>query len=115
MTNRIVSKLSSNSGESIAELLISILVSVLGITLLAIMIQTSSRLILSSTEKIKQYTADENKIVSRDIDEQDIEKGQANFVDSNNKPYRFYKGSGLIEVNIYKMSYGNKEIIAFGK
>ena len=115
MTNRVVSKLTSNSGESIAELLISILISVLGITLLAIMIQASSKLILSSTEKIKQYTANENKIVSRDFDEQDTEKGQANFVDSNNKPYRFYKGSGLIEVKIYKMSFGNKEIIAFGK
>ena len=115
MTNRVMKKLSSNSGESIAELLISILISTLGIALLAIMIQTSSKQILSSSEKIKNYTASENKIVLRDFDEEGVETGQANFVDSNNKPYRFYRGSGLIEVKVYKMTYGNKEIMAFGK
>ena len=115
--DRIVKKLKNNSGESIAELLISILISVLGITLLAIMIQTSSKMILSSTEKIREYTDSktsecENSIIKRT---NSIGSFQANLVDSDNKAYRFYQGSGQLNVNVYKMALGKFEIIAFGK
>ena len=112
---RIVRKLGNSKGESIAELLISILVSVLGITLLAIMIQTSSKLILSSTVKIQEYTVEENKIVNKKGDPVDDDE-DAIIIDNENKVYKLYKGSGNgIKVNLYEMTLGTKKIVAFEK
>ena len=109
--HRIVKKLGNNSGESIAELLISILVSVLGITLLAIMIQTSSRLILSSTAKIKDYAVKENRIVKKE--DTPNEECNVNLLDGESRLYNLYKDCGQLKVNVFEMTFGKKKIIAF--
>ena len=112
--HRIVKKLGNNSGESIAELLISILVSVLGITLLAIMIQTSSRLILSSTAKIKDYAVKENRIVKKE-DTPD-EECNVNLLDGDSsRLYNLYKDCGQLKVDVFEMTFGKNKIIAFEK
>ena len=110
---RIVRKLGNNSGESIAELLISILISVLGITLLAIMIQTSSKLILSSTKKIMKYAESENKLINKS----DSPAGDSvvEIMDTAGRLYKLYKNCGNLEVNLYEMAFGEKKIIAFEK
>jgi hypothetical protein len=110
--HRIVKKLGNNSGESIAELLISILVSVLGITLLAIMIQTSSRLILSSTAKIKDYAVKENRIVKKE-DTPD-EECNVNLLDGDSsRLYNLYKDCKPLKADVFEMPFGKKKIIAF--
>ena len=102
--DRIVKKLKNNSGESIAELLISILISVLGITLLAIMIQTSSKLILNSKKKIEEYTEKENKIVIRDNSVKDETKHQANLkLSGATSGTPLYKDSGLLYAYVYNL------------
>lgn len=115
--NKIIGKLNNNKGESIAEILIAILVSVLGIAMLAMMIQTSSKQILSSSKKIKEYVADEIKIVERDSRVSDDNEYQANLwtTDPSPKPVSFYRGSGQLFAYVYKIEFGNIDIITFEK
>ena len=115
--NKIFGKLNNNKGESIAEILIAILVSVLGITMLAMMIQTSSKQILSSSKKIKDYVADEIKIVERDSRASDGGEYQANLwtTDPSPKSVSLYKGSGQLYAYVYKIEFGNNSIITFEK
>ena len=116
--NRAFKKLKNNSGESLAEVLIALLVASLGITLLAVMIHTSSRLVLKSSEKIKNYTADEVKIVKRS---NSGERHQVNLVLVNpyddtaeNEEYPYFTyNCGQLYANVYKMTFGNTDIITF--
>ena len=110
---RVFRKLGNNSGESIAELLIAILVSVLGITLLAIMIQTSARLIFSSTAKIQEYTLNENKIVQKT--EEPVVTANVVLFENESNTISLYKDCGQLEVKVFEMEYGNRKIIAFEK
>ena len=58
-------KLKSQLGESIAEVLIALLISSLGMLLLASMIATSARLISKSKDRINQYVEAENNLVEQ--------------------------------------------------
>ena len=48
-------KIHSNKGDSIAEVLIALLISALALVMLASMITTSSKLIISSKSKLEDY------------------------------------------------------------
>ena len=109
-----IRKLKNNKGESIAEILLAILVSVMGITLLAIMIQTSSKLILSSSERIKAYSEDERKIVSR-ANSDDVADANLWVDEETPKPVAIYKGCGQLKAKIYEIEFGNLKIITFEK
>ena len=60
-----VKRLRSTKGESISEVLIALLISTLGIMLLAGMINASANMITKSKDKIKDYVAKENGIVAQ--------------------------------------------------
>ena len=61
----ICSKLKSQSGESLSEVLIAVLVSTLGLTLLAGMITSSVKIIQSSKKNFNVYMDEENKLVEQ--------------------------------------------------
>ena len=58
-------KLTSNRGESIGEVLVALLISSLGLMLLALMISTSSRLVSNSKKAMQEYAEGEKIIVER--------------------------------------------------
>ena len=63
---KLVKKLKSQVGESLGETLIALLISVLGITLLAMMIQTSSNLIKKGNEQFIGYIEKDIALVEQD-------------------------------------------------
>ena len=60
-----LTKLKSQKGETIAELLVALLIAALALTMLAAMISSSSKVILRSMDSMVKYVAAENEIVSR--------------------------------------------------
>ena len=60
-----VKRLKSKKGESISEVLVALLLSTLGIMLLAGMINASANMITKSKDKIKDYVEAENGIVAQ--------------------------------------------------
>ena len=58
----IIKKFKSQNGESIVETLVALLISVLSINMLAMMIQTSTNLIIKSDQKLNKYIKKEKKI-----------------------------------------------------
>ncbi len=59
-------KLNSKRGESIAEVLVALLISSLGLALLAVMIASSVRMIETGRETVAEYVEAENALVTRD-------------------------------------------------
>ena len=64
MRNRIAGKLKSNSGESIAETLVAVLIAAFALLMLAGTINTASNLITNSKAKLKTYYEGNNKLAS---------------------------------------------------
>ena len=55
-------KLTNRKGETIAETLVALTIAAIGLVLLASMIQSSSNMIATSSEQVKRYVAEENRI-----------------------------------------------------
>ena len=100
------SKLQNNRGDSIAEVLVALLISALALVMLASMITSSSKMILSSKTKMNAYYSESSNYASPSADggqvtiTVDIDKGEDNPV----------KECGI---NYYKTS--NDEISGFQK
>lgn len=62
--NSMVKKLRSRAGESIAEVLVALLISVLGVSLLVGMIGVSTRVINNSTEAMHRQYAKANALLT---------------------------------------------------
>ncbi len=62
---RLLAKLCSRRGESIAEALIGLLIAALALTLLAGMIGTSSHMVLKSEADMSEYISGQNALNSR--------------------------------------------------
>ena len=62
-------KLINRRGETIAETLVALLISAIGMVLLASMIQSASRMIASSQEQVKLYMSEENRLVEQPTDD----------------------------------------------
>jgi len=62
---RIRKKLNSARGESIAEVLVALLISALGLALLAVMITSSVRIIERGRKAVADYVVQENALVER--------------------------------------------------
>ena len=58
-----IRKLKSKKGESLAETMIAVLISALGLLMLASMIEHGSRLIAQSNNTIQTYVREENEII----------------------------------------------------
>ena len=66
MTNKIILKIKSNSGESIAETLVAVLIAAVGLLMLAGTINAASNLITKSQNTLNRYYEANNKVESRD-------------------------------------------------
>ena len=65
MTNKIFVKIKSNSGESIAETLVAVLIAAVGLLMLAGTINTASNLITKSQNTLNTYYKANNRIEKR--------------------------------------------------
>ena len=63
--NRIRKKLRGQAGETIAETLVALLISVLALTMLAGAVSTASRIITQSEERMKDYYSATDDMVNR--------------------------------------------------
>jgi hypothetical protein len=79
-----VKKLTSKKGETIAETLVALTIAAIGLVLLASMIQSSSRMIASSSEQVKRYVAEENRIaVQPPFEEVTVDPGETSVKDGS--------------------------------
>lgn len=65
MLKKLKSRLKGQQGESIAEVLIAVLVSAVGLTLLALMISTTARTVTYSKTTIKTYVSESNRLAEK--------------------------------------------------
>ena len=109
MKKQLLKKLKSNSGESIAETLVAVLIAALALLMLAGTINTASRLITTSKTKLDAYYK-ENNALSEHSDSSLIGRDHTVTVSSG--------GTGLIScsVNLYQNdSLGKEAIVAFSR
>ena len=100
--NKMMQKLRSRAGESISEVLIAMLVSALGLAMLAGVITTSTRIITKSRETVKTYTQAENALESHDADSLEAKSGTVVFA--------YGDGSDRFDSVNYSVNYGSKTI-----
>ncbi len=110
-------KLRSRCGESIAEVLIALLIAALGLTLLAAMITSASRMIRMSKQNMEAYTATQNALVSRPSasinDVITVDSGKKATVST--KLTEDYDTDAGISVKSYTISVTGKSVIAYAK
>lgn len=75
---RIAARLKDKKGETLMELLFAMLISSLGMIILAGMIVASTNIIKRGNEVLKSYVTEENKIVAQDT-ASETETGSATF------------------------------------
>ena len=106
----IFKKIRNNNGESIAETLIALLVAALGLIILASAINSTSKIITTSNNKIKEYN-EKDKIVVQQKVETDTTAGTISF---NNEKISYESGSIDIDIYIFKNDVMNSnEVISF--
>lgn len=107
----IIVKLKSQGGESLGETLIALLISILGITLLAMMIQTSSNLIRKGSEQFESYITKENELVKKGSSTYEGQVFISNSTDIN-KIYSINNIS-MYDVYYYKNEINDIEVISY--
>jgi Tfp pilus assembly protein PilV len=66
MMKKMRSRLRSQKGESIAEVLVAVLVSMVALTMLALMITATTKMVIRSRAKMDEYVMDNNELVEKD-------------------------------------------------
>lgn len=115
---KLIRKLKSQAGESLGETMIALLISILGVALLAMMINTSANLIKKGDDQFNNYIGKENKLVEK-VEETNTLKGQV-YITSANNSTNFYRVDNDItivnskyDVNYYKNELNNIEVISY--
>ena len=115
MAEKIKSKLNSKSGESITEVLVALLISSLGLLLLAGMISSTNRIVSRSKEATRNYVEQINTLVEQGTSS---ETGTVSFSDGVSTKltnisgktigvtYYTNKQTGSTPVTAYKKSEG---------
>ena len=110
-------KLRSRCGESIAEVLIALLIAALGLTLLAAMITSASRMIRMSKANMAAYVTAQNALVSRPSASIDdvitVDTGKKATVST--KLTDDYDTAAGISVKSYTISVTGKSVVAYAK
>jgi Rod binding domain-containing protein len=65
MMKKLRSRLRSKKGESIAEVLVAVLLSAIGLTMLATMISATSKMVIRSRNLTKEYVEQNNQLVEK--------------------------------------------------
>jgi len=110
--NEMLRKLKHSCGETLAETMIALLIGALAMLLLASMINSSSRVIFRSNEKIQEYTEAENTLIRSPEAET---KGTLMLLDEDNQPVKLTEKAD-VSVEVPYSSYkviANKEVYAY--
>lgn len=114
----IFKKLKNQNGESIGETLVALLISVLAITMLAMMIQTSTNLIRKGDQQFASFIENENKIVEKKADPS-TSTGQV-YISSKADTSKIYLidndttvVGGKYEVNYFENEVNDIDIISY--
>ena len=65
MVKKLKARLKSQSGESIAEVLVAVLLSAIGLTMLALMISATTRMVIRSKKITTDYVGSNNLLVEK--------------------------------------------------
>ena len=121
MKRKMLEKLRSNRGDSIAEVLVALLISAVALVMLASMIASSSRLILRSRESMEKYDAANNVLASMpDTVPSDVKTvTQSSNVQLNVKnagsPVRLKTASGDLVTVYQHEGYTGESVVAYKK
>ncbi len=122
MKKKLLEKLRSRRGDSIAEVLVALLISAVALVMLASMIADSSRLILRSRDRMAEYDAANNALAVMSADEDDdaddlliVRTGTVTVKDTADTAVNLTGASGAgISVKVYEnKGYGGKSVIAY--
>ena len=106
MRKRVKQRLCSQNGETIAEVLIALLISALALTMLAQMIGSSTGIILRSEKSMEEYYTAVNPLSERD---KATKTGKVSFSCENMKPFETL----TVNYNVSEKMRGNSEVITF--
>jgi len=108
MKKRLMKKLNSRAGESIAEVLVALLISALALVMLASMITASTRIITQSKTTMESYYAENNTLELRTAESSLA--GTVSIKNGSSDVYLVYGQSPLnpIQVKYYKNSHSTK-------
>lgn len=117
LLKNIRNKIKNNNGESISEVLVALLISTLGLVMLATMITTSTKIITRSEESMKQFVDAENALA----DPSGISPTSENYerrvisapltISVGSTPYRVLNSGYYLD--FYKYEVAGKEITAY--
>ena len=66
MMKKMRSRLRSQNGESVSEVLVAVLVSMVALTMLALMITATTKMVIRSRTKMDEYVKGSNELVEKD-------------------------------------------------
>lgn len=111
MKKKTLAKLRSQSGESIAETLIALLISSLALVMLAGAVGSASRVITTSNAKMAEYYSMDNKLA-----EQKAEKADGSVTVSIEGNYSIKQQTDSVSYRFFlNDAFGNTPVIAYGK
>ncbi len=117
MNKNILNKLKSNSGESIAETLVAVLISALALLMLAGTINTASNLITKSQNTLKDYYQLNSKVEQRLPDNQDsymVESGDSIYVNFTVPEGEYLTMNDSYKVTLYENTkFSSKPVISY--
>ena len=122
MKKKVLEKLRSRRGDSIAEVLIALLISVVALVMLAGMITSSTRLIQRSKDAMEQYDAANNALSAMTAnaptanDTFTVSSKTLSVADAVTNDSVKLTEAGVISVKVYEnTAYGGDKVIAYKK
>lgn len=117
LLKKVRNKIKNNNGESISEVLVALLISTLGLVMLATMITTSTKLVTRSEESMDQFVEAENALADLSAIVKTSENYERRVISSpltisvGSTPYRVLNPSYYLD--FYKYTVAGKEITAY--
>ncbi len=122
MKKRMLEKLRSRRGDSIAEVLVAMLISAVALVLLASMITSSSRMIRRSRESMEDYDAANNVLAAMPDTVPDtvhtVTKAsdvELNVKNADSQTIRLKTASGSVVTVYENAGYAGKTVVAYKK
>ena len=122
MKKKVLDKLRSSRGDSIAEVLIAMLISIVALVMLASMIASSTRLIQRSKSAMEKYDAANNALAEMTADAPTandtftVSSKTLSVADAVTNDSVKLTEAGVISVKVYEnTAYGGDKVIAYKK
>ena len=109
-------KLKGTAGESLAEVLIALLIAALALTMLASVITTAARIITQSKQKMSEYYTKNDTIALRSASGDDLGEWTVTVKDASDSSVNLVSGVSSIAVEYYvNDTLSNLPVVAFWK